>query len=153
VASLLGEYLKVNNKAYKEGIESGFVKGQELVHLGFCSLIPIIRNLRVINDSFCKESNDFISFVLAELRSQEVEHRRSGKQMDYLKLAYSEIFKHRFQAEYDRTLRSLTGHPSESVKYSSITRSAIAPITWESFRTHISNSLQNSYYISEFMIL
>lgn len=48
--------------------------------------------------------------------------------MDFIKLAYNESFKHKYQAEYDRTLKSMTGHPSEALKYSGITKGTIQPI-------------------------
>jgi hypothetical protein len=153
IAAFLVEYLKVNNRAYQDGLEAGLEQRQELESLGFCALLPVIRNIRVISDSFCKEIPDLICFVLSELRSQEVEHRRSVRQIDFLKMAYSETFKHKYQSEYDRTFRSLTAHPNECAKYTSLAANTTLPLAWEAFRAHVVERLQGAYYVSEFMLL
>ncbi len=72
LSAFLMEYLKINNKAYKDGVEAGLEKRQELENLGYCALLPALRNIRAINDSFCKETPDLICFLLSELRIQEV---------------------------------------------------------------------------------
>ena len=104
--------------------------------------------MRAINDSFCKETCDIICFMLSEVRTQEVEHRRSSRQIDFLKLAYTESFKHKYQQEYDRTLKSLSGHPAECTKYSSIVSNATLPLSWEHFKAHVIDKLQGVYYVS-----
>lgn len=74
--------------------------------------------------------------------------------MDFLKLAYHEVFKHKYQSEYEKNLKSATGHPLEVVKYSGVAKGNIVPITnWEEFKANIIGKLSSNYYLSEFMLL
>ena len=82
-----------------------------------------------------------------------MEHRRCSRQIDFLKIAFTETFKHKYQQEYDRTLKSLTAHPSECTKYSSIVSNAVLPLSWENFKAHVLDKLQGAYYISDFLLL
>lgn len=52
-------------------------------------------------------------------------------------MAYSETFKHKYQSEYERTLESPTGHPTESIKYSSVLTTATQALSWEKFIAHV----------------
>lgn len=47
-------------------------------------------------------------------------------------MAYSEVFKQKYQKEYNSTLRSMTGHPSESAKYITFDRTELRKIeNWQ----------------------
>jgi hypothetical protein len=33
-------------------------------------LLPVVKNMRVVNDSFCRETADLVCFMLSEIRTQ-----------------------------------------------------------------------------------
>ena len=54
VVNFFNEYLKFNNKSYSESFALGSQAKQELEYLGFCDILPVIKNYRILNDAFCK---------------------------------------------------------------------------------------------------
>lgn len=54
VVNFFNEYLKFNNKSYSESFAQGSQAKQGLDYLGFCDILPVIKNYRILNDAFCK---------------------------------------------------------------------------------------------------
>jgi hypothetical protein len=124
----LYEYIKINNFHYHSAFLEKKASEEHLKYFGYCHLLKVITNLSFLHDKICSEPNDLILFLFSEMRSQEIDHMNSEKQKNYLKLAYSEVYRFKYQSEYDRTFKSESGHPSESVKFSSLLTGTIAKI-------------------------
>ncbi len=50
-----------------------------------------------MNELTCKDINDLATYIFSELRVQEVEHSQNERRMAFIKLAYNEVFKNKYQ--------------------------------------------------------
>ena len=107
----------------------------------------------VLSEANCRDINDLVLYLASCVRMQEVEHSRSDRQLDFIKVAWNEAFKGKFQKEYKIVLKSNSGHPQDCLQYSRLGKGEVSKVEdWQQLKNLIVQQLQEKYYISDFVL-